>query len=67
MEEITMAEHVGKTPHPIHRDPQNVEEAIRTRAYQLYEERGRESGHELDDWVRAEEEVTQRKIRTTAA
>ncbi len=67
MEETTMAQHVGKTSQPIHRDPQNLEEAIRTRAYELYEERGRNAGHELDDWLRAEEEVKQRKIRSTAA
>ena len=39
----------------------------RHRAYQLYEARGREDGHELDDWLRAEEEITQQKTRTTAA
>ena len=62
-----MAQHVGKHPQPINSDPVNVEEAIRTRAYELYEERGREVGHELDDWLRAEQEVTQRKARTIAA
>jgi hypothetical protein len=30
---------------------------IRERAYQLFEARGRQSGHELDDWLRAEREV----------
>ncbi len=62
-----MAPHVGKQPQPINSEPQNVEEAIRTRAYELYEERGREDGHELNDWLRAEQEVTRRKVRTTAA
>ncbi len=59
-----------KPPRPIQtirNEPQNMEEAIRTRAYELYDERGRESGHDLEDWLRAEEEVTQRKTRTTAA
>jgi len=37
------------------RDP--IEEQIRERAYQLYELRGREDGHDLDDWLRAETEV----------
>jgi hypothetical protein len=27
------------------------------RAYQLYVERGNESGSELDDWLQAEEEI----------
>ena len=33
------------------------EEAIRTRAYYLFLERGARAGHELDDWLRAESEV----------
>jgi len=39
----------------------------RLRAQELYEARGREDGHELDDWLRAEEEITQKKVRTIAA
>src|ERR1035441_402026 len=31
-------------------------ERIRQRAYELYEKRGREHGHDLDDWLKAEEE-----------
>jgi uncharacterized protein (DUF2249 family) len=48
-------------------DPQELEHQIRQRAYELYEARGREDGHELDDWLRAKEEITQRKVRTAAA
>jgi hypothetical protein len=33
------------------------DEAIRTRAYYLFLERGARSGHELDDWLRAEREA----------
>ena len=36
----------------------DLQEQIRLRAYGLYEQRGRE-GHELDDWLQAESEVTQ--------
>ena len=43
-----------------------LEEQIRQRAYELYEERGGEDGYDLDDWLRAEEELTQ-KARTPAA
>jgi hypothetical protein len=32
-------------------------EAIRSRAYSIYEQRGREHGHDLDDWLIAEAEV----------
>ena len=34
-----------------------LEERIRRRAYELYVERGNESGSELDDWLQAEEEI----------
>jgi hypothetical protein len=34
-----------------------LEEQIRRRAYELYVERGSESGSEVDDWLRAEEEI----------
>jgi hypothetical protein len=34
-----------------------TEEYIRLRAYQLYEERGRQDGHDLEDWYEAEAEV----------
>jgi Protein of unknown function (DUF2934) len=36
----------------------NREQEIRRRAYTLYEERGREDGHDIDDWLRAEAEVS---------
>jgi Protein of unknown function (DUF2934) len=32
-------------------------EKIRQRAYELYEARGRENGHEIDDWLQAEAEA----------
>ena len=34
-----------------------VEERIRRRAYELYVERGNESGSELEDWLQAEDEI----------
>jgi hypothetical protein len=40
-----------------------LEELIRRRAYELYVERGNQSGSELDDWVQAEEEVLQSEQR----
>jgi len=36
------------------------QEKIRTRAYQLYESRGREPGQEEQDWLRAEKEILTR-------
>ena len=35
----------------------DMEAAIRARAYQIYEERGRTDGQADDDWVSAEREV----------
>jgi hypothetical protein len=35
-----------------------VENAIRRRAQDLYEHRGRLPGHEVEDWLQAESEVT---------
>ena len=42
-------------------------EAIRKRAYELYEQRDREDGHDLEDWLQAEEEVRGKKHRAAAA
>ena len=46
---------------------QELEDQIRQRAYELYEERGKEDGHELEDWFRAKEEITTKKFRTATA
>jgi hypothetical protein len=36
----------------------NLEEAIRVRAYELYEQRGRTHGHDVEDWFRAQAEIS---------
>ena len=46
--------------------PINLDEEIRHRAYELYEERGRESGHDHDDWLVAEREVRARYQQQSA-
>ena len=48
-------------------EPQELEHEIRLRAQELYEARGREDGHALDDWLRAEAEIMQKKAGTIAA
>lgn len=60
--EISLVPEVKKIPTPI-----NLEEEIRRRAYQLYEERGHVSGYEQEDWVAAEREVTARYNRKQSA
>jgi hypothetical protein len=38
--------------------PDQIQQQIRQRAHELYEARGREDGHDLDDWLIAESEGT---------
>ena len=45
----------------------DLQEQIRRRAYELYEERGKDDGHELADWLQAESEVTQQRSNAMAA
>lgn len=45
----------------------NLEEEIRRRAYELYEARGREDGHDLEDWLQAEAEITAVTPKAAAA
>jgi hypothetical protein len=41
-------------------------EQIAARAYQLYLERGRANGHDVDDWLQAEYELMQLPVRKLA-
>ena len=43
------------------------EELIRIRAYELYEARGRGDGHDVEDWLEAEADVTGNTINAAAA
>jgi len=43
-----------------------LEEKISLRAYTFYEERGKEDGHDVDDWLRAEAELTGKAVGTAA-
>jgi hypothetical protein len=56
-----------KSPATATSEPQELEHEIRLRAQELYEAHGRQDGHELDDWLRAEEEITQKEVRAIAA
>jgi hypothetical protein len=55
------ATNVSTEPHP------NREEEIRRRAYELYEFRGREDGHDLHDWLLAQDEILGSAAKTAAA
>ncbi len=61
--------HKTSSPHAAKPDMGSLElseELIRNRAYQLYEERGCENGHDLDDWLTAEAEVMGKKTSESA-
>jgi len=45
---------------------ENSEEQIRRRAYELYEARERGDGHDVEDWLEAEAEITGRSQRAAA-
>jgi hypothetical protein len=61
------------TPTPLRTTNQTTEssselqEQIRLRAHELFEQRGRNDGHELGDWLQAESEVTQQKAKGVGA
>jgi hypothetical protein len=44
-----------------------IEQQIRQRAYELYEQRGRTEGHDLDDWLQAESEIKGTQANAAAA
>jgi hypothetical protein len=46
--------------------PINLEDEIRRRAYELYEQRGTGAGNEAEDWFAAEREVKQRYRQESA-
>lgn len=41
-------------------------EQIEARAYEIYLERGRENGHDVEDWIAAEKELSQRQREVEA-
>jgi hypothetical protein len=45
---------------------EQVREKIRRRAYEFFALRGKEDGSDLDDWLKAESEVTVRVNRQSA-
>lgn len=47
--------------------PSDMEDAIRRRAYEFYEQRGYIDGHDMEDWLSAEHEVAGEVRRKTAA
>jgi hypothetical protein len=44
----------------------DLREQISRRAYELYERRGREHGHEVEDWLQAEAELARERTKPLA-
>ena len=61
-----MPKTIGKATVVGNEPPTSLEEQIRRRAYELYEARGHEDGHDLEDWLQAEAEITSRTATTAA-
>ncbi len=66
MKHTSTAATPNQTPTTVAKSTPDIQEQIRLRAYGLYEQRGWK-GHELDDWLQAESEVTQQKAKTLIA
>lgn len=52
----------NRTPTKVTKPALDLQDQMRRRAHELYEQHGRNDGHELDDWLQAESEVTQQKV-----
>ena len=47
--------------------PVDLQEQVRRRAYELYEQRGQEDGHDLEDWLQAESDVARQRAKAAGA
>ncbi len=52
---------------PITQPSTELQEQIRFRAFELYVQRGGDHGHDLDDWLQAEFEITGPMVEKSAA
>jgi hypothetical protein len=62
-----MAKNPTKTKTPHFATNPNRDQEIRRRAYELYEARDREDGHDLNDWLLAEKEINAKAVKAVAA
>jgi hypothetical protein len=56
-----MAKTRKRPDQPTENLPNRGDDDIRSRAYELYEARGREPGREWEDWLQAEREIRPRE------
>jgi hypothetical protein len=64
LREVEREREIGTTP-DFENQPSGTitQEEIAQRAYALYEARGREDGHDFDDWLEAERELLEQRTR----
>ena len=55
-----------KPPATVRGDQTELEHQIRERAFELYEARGRGDGHDVEDWLEAEAEITGKAEKAAA-
>jgi Protein of unknown function (DUF2934) len=67
MKQTRPASNPSQTPKHVAKPTPELQEQVRRRAHEVYEQRGREEGHGLDDWLQAEAEVTQQQTKNVAA
>ena len=60
-------DHRQTTTLAVMKSASELQEQIRRRAYELYQQRGSNVGHEIDDWLRAEAELAQKKAKGVTA
>jgi hypothetical protein len=65
--EITMKRVEPERPNRLSHLPGNQQEQIRLRAFEIYQQRGRQDGYELEDWLQAESEVLDNQRTPKAA
>jgi hypothetical protein len=54
-------------PNRLSHIPSNQQEEIKLRAFEIYQQRGRGDGYELEDWLQAESEILENKPTLKAA
>jgi hypothetical protein len=67
MKQTSPASNSSRTPTKVTNPTPELQEQVRRRAHEKYEQRGREEGYGLDDWLQAEAEVTQQQTKIVAA
>lgn len=67
MKQTSLAAIPNQSQTKVTKSTPDLQEQIRRRAHELYEQRGRNEGHELDDWLQAESEVSRQKAKGVGA